>query len=128
MFGLMIFVHIIASILLIVIILMQSGRGGGLTEGLAAGAESIFGSKTNVFMTRATTGLAVAFLVTCLSLALLSTQRSKSLMDKVPAAAQGTAAGSAVVTPAAPEAVAEAPKAEPKKEDIVPTPVNQATN
>jgi len=84
MLGFVIVLHILISILLIVTILMQSGRGGGLTEGLAAGAESIFGSKTNVFMVRATTGLAIAFLITCLSLAFLSTQRSKSLMDRRP--------------------------------------------
>jgi len=128
MLGLIIVLHIIISILLIVIILMQSGRGGGLTERLAAGAESIFGSKTNVFLVRATTGLAIVFLITCLSLAFLSTQRSKSLMERRPIQKSSAAVLPSPTGPAGNVDVAALPlKEEPKKENIVPTPVNQST-
>ncbi len=74
-----IIVHCLVSVLLAVIILMQSGRGGGLTEAFAS-AESIFGAKTNTFLIKATTFLAVIFLVTSLSLAFLSSRKDKSLM------------------------------------------------
>jgi preprotein translocase subunit SecG len=115
-----ILLHLIISILLIVIILMQSGRGGGLTEGLAAGAESIFGSKTNVFMVRATAILAILFLITTLGLAYLSTQKNKSLMEKgVPAAKEEVAKKEEVEV--APQQTEEA-----KKEDLVPTPAEQS--
>jgi preprotein translocase subunit SecG len=80
MFGFLVAIHIIASLLLITIILMQSGRGGGLTETFA-GAESIFGTKTSSFLVKSTTVLAVIFLFTSISLALLSTQRSRSLIE-----------------------------------------------
>ena len=79
MFGFVIFVHAAICVFLITIILMQSGRGGGLTENFSA-AESIFGAKTNVILVKATTVLASIFLVTCLSLAFLSTTRNRSLM------------------------------------------------
>ncbi len=79
MTGFVIFVHAVVCIFLMLVILMQSGRGGGLTEGFAS-AESIFGARTNVFMIKTTTVLATLFLVTCLSLALLSSQKGKSLM------------------------------------------------
>ena len=125
MLGLVIVLHIIISILLITIILMQSGRGGGLTEGLAAGAESIFGSKTNVFMVKTTTVLAVLFLLTCLSLAFLSMQRNKSLMEK--RGVQKEAAVSPVAPPVTKEEVALPLKEEPKKEDFVPTPTSPDT-
>lgn len=72
--------HVTACILLILIILIQSGRGGGFVEGFA-GVESMFGTKTNSFLTRATTILAVLFFITCISLALLSARQSKSLMS-----------------------------------------------
>lgn len=115
MFALLIALHVIVSVLLIVIVLMQSGRGGGLTEGLAAGAESLFGSKTNTFMVRVTAFLAVGFLVTTLSLAFLSTQRNKSLMErKVAAVTQKAAPVSAPVNPAATE--------KPEGKEIAPTP------
>lgn len=80
LYATVISIHIIACLLLIVIVLIQSGRGGGLTESLS-GAESIFGTKTNSFLTRATTIFAIIFFITCLSLAILSKQRSKSLLE-----------------------------------------------
>ena len=76
-----IFLHAAVCILLIAVILMQSGRGGGLTEGFAA-AESIFGAKTTSFMVKTTSALAFLFLITCLSLAVLSSKKSASLMDE----------------------------------------------
>ena len=81
MTGFVMFLHGIVAIFLIVIILMQSGRGGGLTEGFAS-AESIFGAKTNEFMIKGTAIFATAFLITCLTLAGISSQRGKSLMSE----------------------------------------------
>jgi preprotein translocase subunit SecG len=96
MTGFFMFLHAIVSIMLLVIILMQSGRGGGLTEGFAS-AESMFGAKTNEFMIKATALFASLFLITCLGLAVFSAQRGKSLMAN-------TVASEAQEMPAAPEA------------------------
>jgi len=79
MYTFVLVVHVLACILLMVVVLMQSGRGGGLTEAFSA-AESVFGPKTNVLLVRTTTVIGVIFLVTCLSLAYLSAQRDKSLL------------------------------------------------
>jgi len=80
MTGFFMFLHALVSILLLVIILMQSGRGGGLTESFAS-AESMFGAKTNEFMIKATTVFASLFLITCLGFAVYSSQTGKSLMS-----------------------------------------------
>lgn len=82
MMGIIIALHVIVCVLLIIIILIQAGRGGGLVEGFA-GVESMFGPKTNEFLTRATTTLSILFFVTCLSLALISARQSRSLMHGV---------------------------------------------
>ncbi|HLF18585.1 MAG TPA: preprotein translocase subunit SecG [Candidatus Omnitrophota bacterium] len=74
-----IFIHVIVCIFLGIIILMQSGRGGGLTESFAQAGE-MFGARTNEMLVRTTTILACLFFVTCLGLALLSAQKGKSLM------------------------------------------------
>jgi len=79
MTGFVMFLHAAISILLVTVILMQSGRGGGLTEGFAS-AESMFGAQTNEFMIKATTVITAVFLATCLGLAVLSAQSGKSLM------------------------------------------------
>ncbi len=81
--GIVIFLHTVVSILLVMIILMQSGRGGGLTEAFSP-AESLFGAKTNVVLVRATAVLAGIFLATSLTLAFLSSKRERSLMTDRP--------------------------------------------
>lgn len=80
--GLVIAIHIIVCALLITIILIQSGRGGGLVENFSS-IESMLGTKTNAFLTKTTTVLSVLFFITCLSLAFLSLRQSRSLMRDV---------------------------------------------
>jgi len=76
-----IIIHSIVCLLLVAVILMQSGRGGGLTENFS-GAGDVFGAQTNSVMIRLTTILACVFLVTSLGLAFLSTNKDKSLMQQ----------------------------------------------
>ncbi len=77
--GFILVIHVIVCVLLVISILMQAGRGGGLTETFQS-AESMFGTQTNVFMVRLTTILAVIFLSTSLILAFNSSKGDKSLM------------------------------------------------
>jgi len=88
---LLIIVHVIACLVLIGLVLIQRGRGAGLVESFA-GVESMFGTKTNAFLTRTTTILSVVFFITCLSLAVLSVRQSKSLMRNATAAPKAEAA------------------------------------
>ena len=78
-YGFFIFIHIIVCVFLIIIVLIQAGRGGGLSESFS-NAESVFGTKTNAFLVRATTVLAISFFISCLSLAFLSKQKTKSIL------------------------------------------------
>lgn len=82
MMGLIIIIHVTICALLIIIIMIQRGRGGGLVESFS-GVESMFGPKTNTFLTRTTTVLSIVFFITCVSLALLSAKQSRSLMREV---------------------------------------------
>lgn len=98
MMNFIIVVHVIACALLITLVLIQRGRGGGLVESFS-GVESMFGTKTDAFLTRLTTIFAIVFFLTCLSLALLSVRQSKSLIPNTKTAT--------------PKVVQEAPKQEP---------------
>ena len=83
-FGLVLTVHVILSLFLIAIILLQGGRGG-LGEALGgAAAQSLFGGGANTVMTKITAVGAGLFMVTCLSLAILSTARGRSVIDQMP--------------------------------------------
>jgi protein translocase SecG subunit len=69
---------------LIGLVLIQRGRGSGLVESFS-GVESMFGTKTSEFLTRATTILSIAFFITCLVLAVLSVRQSRSLLKDIKA-------------------------------------------
>src|SRR5476649_2062923 len=77
--GFILVIHVIVCVLLVISILMQAGRGGGLTETFQS-AESMFGTQTNVFMVRLTTILAAIFMCTSLLFAFKSSKGDQSLM------------------------------------------------
>ncbi|MBP7216902.1 MAG: preprotein translocase subunit SecG [Candidatus Omnitrophica bacterium] len=111
----LIIIHVLICFLLIVLILIQAGRGGGLVESFSS-VESMFGPKTNSFLTRSTTILSILFFITCVSLALLSARQGRSLMrDVKPSKAAGTsipveATQTPVQEPQAQEQVQAAPQ------------------
>ena len=132
MTGLIIFIHAVICVLLIAIILMQPGKGGGLTDSMAS-AESIFGAKTNVFVIKTTAIFAAIFLVTCLGLAILSSQKGKSLMAEralPPVSTQQAAEPREIpeTPPAAQEAVTQPEPVTPAQEPVAQSePVAQAS-
>ncbi len=82
MYVFMIILHVLACLVLIGVILLQAGKGGGLSAefGGGGGFQSIFGTKTSAFLTKATGVCAVIFLTTSLTLALVSAKRGESLV------------------------------------------------
>ncbi len=81
MFAFLITIHVIACLVLVVVILLQAGRGGGLSEAFGGGSSStIFGTSASKFLQRATAVSAALFLITSLSLTIYSSHKSKSLM------------------------------------------------
>jgi len=82
MYIFLIIVHVIACIVLIFVILLQAGRGGGLSESFGVSStSSFFGTSAARFLQRATAICAITFLLTSLTLAALSTRRTRSLID-----------------------------------------------
>jgi len=79
-YTLLIVLHVVASVLLIAIILMQSAKGEGLSGafGMGSGSTSLFGADTATILTKGTVALAVIFAITCLSIALIQASRGKS--------------------------------------------------
>ena len=100
MFVALLGIHLLVCLGLIGVILIQSGKGGGLTGGAFGGAtQTVFGGRGAVdFITRATIGLGVAFFITSLSLALMTASgqqgSGKSLLQQEARRLQQQSAGS----------------------------------
>lgn len=99
--------HVLACLFLIVVVLLQRGKGAemGAMFGAGAGA-TVFGSRgAGNFLTRMTTAAAVVFMVTSLTLAYVAQDRTgDSLFEEKPAPSESGTFGEA---PAAPQGAFE---------------------
>ncbi len=83
LYGLVITIHVIVSFVLISVILLQAGRGGGLSESFGGSStQTILGTKSSVFLKRATAVSAVLYILVCLLLGVMTSHRGRSLVAK----------------------------------------------
>ncbi len=112
-------VHVLACLFLIVVVLLQTGKGADMGAVFGGGSQTLFGaSGAGNFLTKMTTGTAIAFMLTSLILTYGQSRAPGSrLIDKLPAAEAPPlliplpAAGDVPVTPPAGDAAAPAPGA-----------------
>jgi preprotein translocase subunit SecG len=75
-YGFLLVLHLIICVTLILVVLLQSGKGGGLAGafgGMGGAGQSLFGGRgAATFLSKATTVLGIAFMTTSLILALMS--------------------------------------------------------
>jgi preprotein translocase subunit SecG len=78
LYNLVLVVHVLVCIVLIIVVLMQSSKGGGLAGAFGGGGgdSTMFGGhETATFLSKATTYLAVMFMLLSLVLAFLASNR-----------------------------------------------------
>ena len=77
---LLIIIHVLACIALIMIVLLQTGKGADMGAAFGGGSsQTLFGSSgAGTFFGKATTAIAIIFMVTSLSLAYMSTNHEGS--------------------------------------------------
>ena len=108
--------HVVVSISLIVIVLLQKGRGADIGALFGGSSQTLFGSTGgSTFFNRLTTSVAVIFMLTSLTLAYRSQRYgAESVMKGVQPAATAPAPGTEQAPPAAP--TSEPGKAAPAAE------------
>ena len=84
MYGLLVVVHVLVALFLVIVVLLQGGRGGMAETMGGVAAQSLFGGGANMVMTKLTAGVAALFMGTCLSLAVLSSARGRSITERLP--------------------------------------------
>jgi len=82
MFIALIVLHVLTSIVLVLVVLLQSGRGAELGAAFGGIGQAQFGRGQSTFISKLTTVLAVIFMVTSLSLSLIAGERqSQSVLQ-----------------------------------------------
>jgi preprotein translocase subunit SecG len=104
--------HVLIALGLILVVLLQSGKGADIGAAFGGGSsQTVFGARGGAtFLSRATTVLAVLFMVLSIGLTLLSSNRATSVRvpEELPTSAPAPAA------PAAPAAQVPAPAPAPQ--------------
>ena len=91
-------IHVFTCVLIVLLVLIQSGKGAEISTSFAGSSQTVFGSSGGAnFFTRLTAGAAAVFMATSLILTLLGGQSKKSLFEVM----AGTA-GTAVAAKASP--------------------------
>jgi preprotein translocase subunit SecG len=103
-------VHILVCFALILIVLLQAGKGAEMGAAFGGASQTIFGSSGAMgFLSKLTTGVAVLFMITSLILTFSSAKKGSSVIKERPA--QSAPAEQPSQVPAQPQA----PVPEPKK-------------
>lgn len=83
MTTLILIVHVVVCFALITIVLLQTGKGADIGAAFGGSNQTIFGSQgATTFLSKITTGAAILFMVTSLSLAYFSSRRSSSVVGR----------------------------------------------
>jgi len=123
--------HILVGLFLILVVLLQTGRSGGMGAALGGASSGVFGARgANPFLSKLTAASAIIFFLTSMTLSILSSKVGSVVADQAtPAgspAIEGIVEGTSAVAPAAtpdaapinapsPTSPVEQPKTEPAK-------------
>ncbi|MBI5181811.1 MAG: preprotein translocase subunit SecG [Nitrospirae bacterium] len=83
MITLITIIHIVVSIFMVLVVLLQAGKGASVGATFGGSSQTIFGSRgAGTFLSRLTTAAAIIFMISSLSLSYLSKEQSaKSVVD-----------------------------------------------
>ena len=114
MYTVVTIIHVLSCIFLVLVVLLQTGKGADMGAVFGGSSSTVFGSSgAGTFLTRLTTATAIIFMLTSLSLTYFSSRRNlATVFDSAPAFAPPAAAPEPGEAPA-PEAAAPAAPAEP---------------
>jgi len=115
---LLIILHVVVCIAIIMIVLLQTGKGADMGAAFGGGSsQTLFGSTgASTFLSKATTIVAVIFMITSLSLAYISGhKKGSSVMTNVKAPIEQKAEQTGDLAPVNQTAPAKLPDATEKK-------------
>ncbi len=87
MATLVLIIHVLTCLFLIFIVLLQSGKGAEIGAAFGGSSQTIFGSRgAATFLNKLTTGAAIVFMLTSLTLTLVTSKSASVIKQPEPAA------------------------------------------
>jgi preprotein translocase subunit SecG len=75
--------HVMACLILIMVVLLQAGKGANMGAAFGGSSQTVFGSSgAGTFLGKMTAGVAIVFMLTSLILTYTAAHRGSSLFDK----------------------------------------------
>ena len=94
--------HVVVSVILILVVLLQAGKGANMGAVFGGSSQTVFGSSgPGSFLGKMTTVVATVFMLTSLALSYAATHKTSAVIEK--AAQQQTAPAPAEKAPLPPE-------------------------
>lgn len=125
MYTLTVILHLIVCFLMIAAILLQAGKGAEIGASFGGSSQTVFGSRgPGTFLSKVTVGAAIVFMLTSLSLALLSKQAntSSTVIDLHPPSHHESTTSSAPATTSPSPAETKSPES---TSETTPTPAQK---
>lgn len=123
----LIIIHVVVSIALIMIVLLQSGKGADMGAAFGGGSsQTLFGSTgASTFLGKLTTIAAIIFMLTSLALAYYSSNRNRSsiMMENLPPVTEQAAPQTGTTAPVSEQAT---PAESAKQESAAPATTDKA--
>ena len=119
MYTLAVSIHLIVCFLMIASILLQAGKGAEIGASFGGSSQTVFGSRgPGTFLSKVTVGTAIVFMLSSLSLAVLSREAntSSTVIDLHPATHQESSSSSADDSTSLPPSTASDTSATPATE------------
>ncbi|MEN6374963.1 MAG: preprotein translocase subunit SecG [Smithella sp.] len=111
-------IHIFASLVLVLVVLLQAGKGANMGAAFGGSSQTVFGSSgAGTFLGKLTAGVAIIFMITSLALTYNASRKGSSLFEHSPVPVTRQAIPAAptpnAATPAAIPGAAQQPAAIP---------------
>jgi preprotein translocase subunit SecG len=115
------FIHIVVCVFLILVVLLQTGKGADIAAAFGGSSQTAFGARgATTFLQKLTTGSAIMFMVTSLGLVIMASRPSSSVLDQAPAPSPAPASVPAAPLPQATPPAPAPPAGSPSQEGPAP--------
>ena len=121
-------IHVFVCIVLILVVLLQAGKGASMGTAFGGSSQTVFGSSgPGTFFSKVTAAVAIIFMITSLTLSYMAAHQSSSVLETAPQqrSERGALPSSRGTEPLPPSPPQQLPQAPAAPHSVPPPPVGR---